>query len=228
MDLINILAQATEPTAQQTQQQEIVQMQQIWQHIISLNLVEALTFISFGVICLLYGWRIFKILVVISFALIGLTLGIKIGNMIQGSTNQVLSGLIGMGVLAVISVPLMKYAVSVLGAVAGGVLTAAIWFGCGLNENYIWAGALIGIIAGGMISFIIFRIAVMLFSSLGGSTLMVFGMLALLYLYPETKEQIKHIFFDYKWFFPLAIMVPTAIGLFAQNRFIKKSKDWSV
>jgi len=227
MEIINILAQAMEPAAGKTEE-GFVPMQQVWEHIISLNLIEALTFISFGVVCLLYGWRIFKILVVISFSLLGLTLGIKIGNMIQGNTSQVLSGLIGLVALAIISIPLMKYAVSVLGAVAGGILTAAIWYGCGLNENYIWAGALIGIIAGGMISFIVFRIAVMLFSSLGGSTLTVIGLLALLYLYPETKNQIKNVFFHYQWFFPVAIMAPTAIGLFAQNQFIKKSKDWSV
>jgi len=227
MELINIVAQVSEPAGQQAEE-GFVPMQQIWEHIISLNLAEALTFISFGVVCLLYGWRIFKILVVISFSLLGLVLGIKIGNMIQGNTSQVLSGLIGLVALAVVSVPLMKYAVSVLGAVAGGILTAAIWYGCGLNENYIWAGALIGIIAGGMISFIVFRIAVMLFSSLGGSTLMVIGLLALLYLYPETKDQVHDIFFNHQWFFPIAIMVPTAVGLLAQNKFIKKSKDWSV
>ncbi len=36
-----------------------------WQLVSDLHVVEALTFISFGVVCLFYGWRIFKILVTI-------------------------------------------------------------------------------------------------------------------------------------------------------------------
>ena len=52
----------------------------VWEHISSLDLVEALTFISFGVVCLFYGWRIFKILVTICFGLVGLGVGVWANN----------------------------------------------------------------------------------------------------------------------------------------------------
>jgi hypothetical protein len=122
----------------------------------------------------------------------------------------------------------MQYAVSVLGAMAGGMLTAGLWYACGLNERYIWAGALIGVISGGMISFIVFRIAVMLFSSLGGSSLMVVGLLALLYRFPQTGEQVQQLVFEQKWFLPVALILPTITGLIVQNKFIKGSKEWEV
>ncbi|MHC4658909.1 MAG: hypothetical protein ACYS83_06995 [Planctomycetota bacterium] len=226
MDCFTILAQTAETS--ERAEEAIVPMDVIWEYVISLNFLEALTFISFGAVCLLYGWRVFKILVVICFGLLGLALGITIGGRVNGDDSQIWGGLIGLGLMAGVSLPLMRWAVSILGAVAGGLLTSGIWYACGLTEKYIWAGALIGIIAGGMISFIIFKVAVMLFASIGGSALIVAGVLALLYLYPETTEQVKDLVFNNNWFLPVALMVPTAVGLIVQNKFIKGSKDWEV
>ena len=230
MDFATILAETVE-TASHTRQavgEAIVPVDLIWKHITSLGLLEALTFISFGAVCLLYGWRVFKILVVISFALLGLVLGMTISDKVIGGDSQLLSGLIGLGLMAVISVPLMRWAVSILGAVAGGILTAGLWYACQLPEQYIWAGGLVGVVAGGMISFIIFKIAVMLFSSLGGSGLIVVGILALLYLYPQTTERTEELVFNEKWFLPAALLIPTAVGVILQNKFIKGSQNWNV
>jgi hypothetical protein len=229
MDCVTILAQAAETAAQTPPAEEsIVPIDLFWEQIISLNFLEALTFISFGVVCLLYGWRVFKILVIISFGLLGLALGVVIGDKIAGQNSQILGGVIGLALFAALSVPLMRWAVCILGAVAGGLLTSGIWYACGLTETYLWAGALIGIIAGGMISFIVFKAAVMLFSSLGGSTLIVVGVLALLHLHQQTAQDVEELVFTNRWFLPVALLVPTAIGLIVQNKFIKNSKTWSV
>ncbi len=70
MDYFTILAQ----TATGTSGGAVVPIDIFWEQITSLSLLEALTFISFGVVCLFYGWRIFKVLVVINFALLGMLL----------------------------------------------------------------------------------------------------------------------------------------------------------
>ena len=228
MDCVTILAQAVETASAQAAEEAVVPIESFWAYITSLNLVEAITFMSFGVVCLFYGWRVFKILVVISFALLGLFLGVSVTDKIVGLNSQLWGGLVGMLLLAVLSVPLMKWAVCLLGAVAGGVLSSGIWYACGLTERYILAGALIGMVAGGMISFIIFKVAVILFSSLGGSCLIVVGFLALLYLYPQTSERVEEIIFTKKWFLPTILMAPTLIGVVLQNKFVKDSKDWDM
>jgi len=228
MDCVTILAQAVETASAQATEEAVVPIESFWAYITSLNLVEAITFMSFGVVCLFYGWRVFKVLVVICFALLGLFLGISITDKIVGLNSQLWGGLIGMSLLAILSVPLMKWAVCLLGAVAGGILSSGIWYACGLTERYILAGALIGMVAGGMISFIIFKIAVILFSSLGGSCLIVVGFLALLYLYPQTSERVEEIIFTKKWFLPTVLMAPTLIGVVLQNKFVKDSKDWDM
>jgi len=230
MDCFTILAETVQTTSQTAEQaaEGIVPIDFIWEQIISLNLVEALTFISFGAVCLLYGWRVFKVLVVISFGLIGLALGIMASDKVSGENHQLLGGLIGLGLFGLLSVPLMRWGVSVLGAVAGGILASGLWYAFKLPEQYIWAGGLVGVVAGGMISFIVFRIAVMLFSSFGGSVLIVVGTLALLYLYPQTKVQVEDMVFNEKWFLPTTMIVPTAIGVILQNKFIKGSTQWSI
>lgn len=228
MDCVTILAQAAETDSPQAAEEAVVPIESFWVYVTSLNLVEAITFISFGVVCLFYGWRVFKILVVISFALLGAFLGVEITNKIVGLNNQIVGGLVGMGVLAVLSVPLIRWAVCILGAAAGGILTSGIWYACGFPERYIWAGALIGMVAGGMISFIVFKIAVVLFSSLSGSALMVVGTLALWHRYLDTNGQLQRLVCEQKWFMPLILMVPTIAGIILQNKFVKRSKDWDI
>jgi hypothetical protein len=70
----------------------------------------------------------------------------------------------------------------------------------------------------------------MLFTSLGGSLITIVGLLRLLDLYEATKleptQMIKNCVYNYNWFLPVVLIVPTIIGMFAQNRFIKRAHKW--
>lgn len=230
MDWMTILAQAAESTAEGAGAagQSIVPLDLFWKQITSLSMLEALTFVSFGAVCLLYGWRVFKVLVVISFGLIGMILGVVLTERIVGLNNQLIGGLVGMGVLAVMSVPLMRWAVCILGAIAGAILTSGIWYAIGLSEQYMWAGGMVGLVGGGMISFIVFRVAVILFASMWGSGLMVAGTLALLHLYSGTKVQVETVVFAQRWFLPTVLTVTTIVGIILQYKFVKGSKEWNL
>ena len=228
MDCVTILAQAVASASSGGAEEAVVPLESFWNYIITLDKVEAVTFISFGVVCLMYGWRVFKILVVISFALLGLFMGFSVTDKIVGLNNQLAGGLVGMGLLGILSIPLMRWSVCVLGAVAGGILSSSIWYATPLSEKYIWAGALIGMVAGGMISFIVFKVAVILFSSLSGASLIVVGSLALLYRHPPTSARVEEIIFTKQWFLPTILLAPTLIGLVLQNKFVKDSKDWDM
>jgi len=189
MDYVTILTLAVESVGREAAGEGIVPVDLIWEYITSLNLLEALTFMSFGSVCLFYGWRIFKMLVVISFALLGLIMGITISDKISGGGNQLLGGLIGLGVMAALSVPLIRWAVCILGAVAGGILTSGIWFACGLSERVL---------------------AVMCNQHVG------------------REELVKYLVLHQNWFLPIALFVPTVVGILLQNKFVKGSRDWSV
>jgi hypothetical protein len=228
MDSVTILARTAESTMRTTQPVEegIVPINFIWNQVVELSLVEALAFICFGVVCLLYGWRIFKILVTLCFALVGLFGGLMINEKLVGGNGMWL-GLMGAVMMGVLSLPLMRWGVSALGAVAGGILTGGIWYAFALPDNYIWAGAMAGLIAGGMISFIVFKLAVVLFTSFGGGALIVTAILAVLYSYFD-PDKVQTLVFDYRWFLPVAFIVPTIVGIIVQNKFISSSKDWNI
>lgn len=227
---LNILAQAAqESMVVKFQDLDIVPIDFIWEQIVSLSWLQAVLAISFGIVYLLYGWRIFKVLVVISFGLLGMFIGIKAG---RYAGSEIWGGVIGLIAMAVISVPLMKWCICILGAVAGGVLTGGLWYAFELPQMYIWAGAIVGIVAGGMISFIVLKAAVMLFTSLGGSAIMVVGVLALLHLYETTANppntNIHDMVFEQNWFLPVVLILPTLIGMAMQNKFVKHSHKWEL
>jgi len=202
----------------------------IWQQITDLSWLHAVMAISVGVVYMLYGWRIFRVLVVICFGLAGMFLGIYAGT---NFGSEIWGGITGLTLFAIIAVPLMKWCVSILGAVAGGAMTGGLWYAFGLPLDYIWAGAIIGVVAGGLISFILLKASVMLFTGLGGSVIMMIGVLSLLYQYetqilnPPTQYIYEYVHYR-QWFLPVAIIIPTIIGMIVQNRFIKKSHEWEI
>jgi hypothetical protein len=124
----------------------------------------------------------------------------------------------------------MRWAVAILGAVAGGILAAGIWHSCNLPQEFVWAGALTGLVAGGMISFVVFKLSVMLFTSLAGTSLIVIGVFALIYQYenmpgePATMH-LNRLYYSNPWFLPLLLTVGTLLGILIQFRSGKGSKE---
>jgi len=225
--LTSILQAVLIASAQSDQQtNSIIPFDTLWQHVNTLDVVEALTFIAFGTVWLFYGWRIFKILVTICFGLLGLILGIWANQQLIAGDSFWL-GMICATFFAILSIPFMRWGVSVLGAFSGAVLTAGAWMALGLPQEYVWAGGLTGLIAGGMISFIIFKIAVILFTSLGGSVLLAVGALAILCHHLMTQQELKDFVLANQWFLPAIVLGPMLGGILLQNKLIKSAPDWN-
>ena len=237
MNLMPLLATVTEMAEESGRSMPKVALYDVvdyfWKNVTAMEPLVALLMLSVGVVYLLYGWRIFRVLVVISFGFMGLFLGIYVGKWVGDNNWVIWGGVIGMAVFAIVSVPLMKWCVSLLGAIAGGIITSGIWIAAGLSEVYLPAGFIVGFIAGGLISFILLKISVMLFTSLGGSVIMMTGVMSLLYQY-ETKmaqpptNYIYDLVYQHSWFLPAALIVPTVLGMFFQNRFIKDAPKFEV
>jgi len=189
-----------------------------WTHVTSLSWFQAVIAIAFGAILLFHGWRIYKMLVVISFALLGLFLGMLAGERVG---SPLWGAVIGMLVLGFLAIPLMQWAISILGAIAGGILGASFWYAGNLPDKYVLAGALIGIVAGGMISFIVIKAAVILFTSLQGAILVAAGVLALLADWQQTAARTRDVFFEQRWFVPVLLAIITALGVYMQAKFNK-------
>lgn len=202
----------------------------VWQQATIMSWLQAVLAISFGVIVLMYGWRIYKTMTVIGFGICGIFAGMWIGGKFDKELmGAILCAIVFMG----LAVPLMRWVICILGAVAGGIITAGAWHAFNQPQQFVWAGALIGVVAGGMLSFIIFKMSVMLFTSMSGAGLVLMGTFALIYRYetfvldPPTTR-LNDLYYNQHWFLPVMIAALTLFGIILQLRFLKGTGDYTV
>jgi len=196
-----------------------------WQTISSISWMQALVCVAFAAIYLIYGWRVFKVLVVINCAIIGLIVGRLIGPRIG---SPLWGGIVGASLMIFLSWPFMKYCVSALGAMAGAILGAAAWRASMLPDPLIWCGALAGLIAGGFMAFSSFKTSIIMFTSLQGAVFLTIGGLALLNDYPDLSNYLAQFVYQRASFLPALVIVPTILGIFFQNRLIKQESHWAM
>jgi hypothetical protein len=172
--------------------------------------------VIFGLVYLLFGWYIFKILVTMNAALVGAYIGAFLGG--KANTNTAMPGaLIGGFIAAALTWPLMKWAVAVMGGIFGALLGSAIWRSLNLDPTYHLAGGLSGLILFGMLSFILFRGSIIMYTSLQGSVMLIFGALSLLLKYPSVGKQIADAMTSKPFILPAAIFIPATVGLIFQQ-----------
>ena len=87
----------------------------------------------------------------------------------------------------------MKWAIAVMGGLFGAILGASLWRLFNLDPTFAWAGAATGLVALGLLSFILFRGCIMMYTSLQGSVMLIFGILGLVYNYKPVAEAITKI-----------------------------------
>jgi hypothetical protein len=167
-----------------------------------------------GIIYIGFGWYLYKALVTLNAALVGAYVGALIG---QKTGATVPGAMLGGFTAAAITWPLMKWAVAVMGGIFGALLGASIWRACGLPGDLSWAGAAMGLIFFGMISFILFKGSVMMFTSLQGSVMLIFGILGLAYKYPDLAQKLTDSMLGKPFILPACIFVPTIVGLIYQQ-----------
>jgi hypothetical protein len=167
-----------------------------------------------GIIYIGFGWYLYKALVTLNAALVGAYVGALIG---QKTGATVPGAMLGGFTAAAITWPMMKWAVAVMGGIFGALLGASVWRACGLEGNLAWAGGGMGLIFFGLISFILFRGSVMMFTSLQGSVMLTFGILGLCYKYQDLAPKITDNMLMKPFILPACIFVPTIIGLIYQQ-----------
>lgn len=174
----------------------------------------AAALILFGVIYLLFGLQWFKGLVILNAVAVGIAAGAILGDKV----GAVLPGIIIGAVLAgAVTWPFMNWAVALQGAVFGAVLGAALWQTAGLDQRFIWSGALSGLILCGLLCFILFRASVMAHTSLQGSVMLIFGLLGLLFKYDQLSSNMLRYMSAKPFVLPLTLFIATIVGMIFQQ-----------
>ncbi|MFW6059493.1 MAG: DUF4203 domain-containing protein [Phycisphaeraceae bacterium] len=197
----------------------------------ALSVIWAIVFMIVGVTCLLNGYKFYKIATVMLALLIGAFAGYWLGQHIDAPF--ILAACLGL-LMAVMALPLMKYAVALLGGLAGAFIGANLWtgFAAALNKtaetalptDAYWVGALIGLLVCGMLAFILFKLSIVLFTSVSGSTIAVLGGIALLLSFEPWRESVAQGLSANQLVIPLLVLVPAVIGLIVQEAWSPQAK----
>jgi hypothetical protein len=177
----------------------------------------AVILILLGIVFLLFGFSIFKVLVTLNAALLGGYVGMLIG---EHSGVEVPASIIGALLSATFAWPTMKYSVAIMGGLFGMVLGVAFWRLANLDPTFGWSGGMTGMVLFGLLSFLLFRECVITFTSLQGAVMLVFGLLGLLLKYQDVGTPLAHHFQIKPFLLPLTIFIPTLCGFIYQKAMI--------
>ncbi|MFP4054739.1 MAG: hypothetical protein ACLFV7_12830 [Phycisphaerae bacterium] len=193
------------------------------QYLDTVGFLTGAVLLACGLVYLLQGWKTVKVLIVINAAAIGAFAGVYIGEHLQGDNAPLYCGIAGAVLLGAMALPTFKYALSVMGGLGGSVLGYMIWryaadaVGRPGMLEHAWAGALIGLILLGLLAFALFQLAVVVFTSVQGSVMVVTGLLGLLMKHAALRDALRDSLKANVHLIPLLILVPAAIGFIVQE-----------
>ncbi len=140
--------------------------------------VWATIFVVTGGICLFNGYRWHKGVILILAGMLGIWAGLSLGDQIGGA-HTVAAASVAL-LFVVLALPGLRFAVALFGGLAGGFCGANAWTAFGGEADLHYVGAIVGLIAVSMLAFLAFRLVIVLFTSIGGASLVVLGALALM------------------------------------------------
>ncbi len=170
--------------------------------------------LAFGLVFMLMGVRIFRALVSLSYAALGLFIGLQLP---VSYNMQWVCGGVAAVVLALASSFIMKVAVGLLAGGWAGFLVLGLGLRFGLNQ-------MICQVAGGLVLILVASLALSFYhqiiafvTSLEGSFLCLGGLVALLSKVPLVWQDLRSILVDNAIFGPFFVAAGTVIGFYFQS-----------
>ena len=173
-----------------------------------------------GVLCVLNGYRWHK-WVIMALAFLS---GIGLGHLLSTQIGKSAIVAVSLGLLcAIIATPMLKVAVAIFGGLTGAFIGANIW---GLLDatppDAHWAGAAMGFILIAMASLVLFRLVIVLFTSVGGALMIVFGSITLLLHVEPWEQAVRESLATNPMLIPLLLAVAAVGGFVLQQSRLKE------
>lgn len=187
-----------------------------------LPVVWGVVFLVAGLVCMLEGYKFYRVVTVVLALAVGVFLGYRLGQTIKA--QYIVAACIGL-LAATLCFPMRKYAVAALGGLVGAFLGANTWTAIGTmmtngpKSEHCWIGALMGLIICGMLAFILWKHSIVLFTSISGSTIAVIGAVGLLLQFDGVRDSLMNNLDSrvHAVIPPLLVAVPAVIGLILQE-----------
>ncbi len=184
----------------------------------SVHIVWASVLVVVGALCVINGYRWHKWVIIIC-AFLG---GLGLGHMLSQNMGQSRIVMAAIGILfAVVATPLLRYAVAIFGGLTGAFIGANAWSALSNSPDSHLAGAAMGFIAVAMAAFLMYRVVIVLFTSIGGGAMAVMGILTLMLHVPSWESAIRNSLAANDMLVPLLVTVTAVTGLVLQHSSIK-------
>lgn len=184
-----------------------------------MDVTHGLILLAAGILCLLAGWKIFRVVVVLNGLALGGALGWMLGTYLNSpdcpvlkaaglqqwasTQNLPMTGAVALGLLlGFLAWPMVKWAVRLSGMSVGSVAGELVWRSVVTHMGrtdllqYSWAGMGAGFILMGFLSFALFKLAIEIITSLQGAMMAMAGLLVLACKHEKTRvwllEELKN------------------------------------
>jgi hypothetical protein len=187
-----------------------------------LPLITAAVIVVVGALCVLNGYRWHKWVIVVLAFLGGLALGRLLSE--EFGKSRVVAIAVGL-LCAIIATPLLKIAVAIFGGLTGAFIGANVWTALEASPaDGQWAGAAMGAIVLAMASLIVFRLVIVLFTSVGGAAMVVFGLITLSLHVPSWEPAIRESLSSHHLLIPLLVGIAAVSGFVLQESRLRSTK----
>jgi len=176
---------------------------------------EAALLIPIGLISLLYGLKLFRIMVIIYAAMVGAVLGGQVAA--HYHVHQAIGMGLGALVLALITWPLLRYVVGLFGGIAGAAVGAVSFYWTG-NPTAMLVATLVGLVLGVVLAFMVFRAFIIFTTCVLGAQMVVTGVVVLLMAIPRIGEAVRCGIGTNPFLLPVLVGMPAIIGVIYQVR----------
>jgi hypothetical protein len=199
-----------------------------WQNLFeNYPLAAALILVPAGVAFLLWGFRLYRWLVVLAYVGVGIVLGVAAADYFNFS--QAIGIMVGSIVLGVLAWPLHRMAWGLLGGLVFATVFTAIasWMGLEGRLHLFLVGG-VSFVAGVAVTILLMKPLIIVITSLSGAALLAAGVFRLTMMWPEVGQPVLHAI-EVRPYLPVAaVIVLAAVGsamqVFDTNQQKKKKK----
>lgn len=192
---------------------------QLLERLSAMPFIGASVVVVVGVLCVFHGYRWHKWVI----AILAFLAGLGIGHQLAGEVGRSTIVAVAVGCLcAIIATPLLRITVGIFGGITGAFIGTNTWTAMNASPPEAhWAGAVIGFIIIAMISIVLFRLVVVLFTSIGGAAMVVFGGITLLMHVPNWRDAVIESLTANTTIIPLLLLLAAVSGFVIQEHQLR-------
>jgi len=175
----------------------------------------AVIYIPLGMAFLLYGFRVYRVLIPILCAVVGGFLGYTLAA--YYAVNLLAGTVAGAAVLGIVGWTLYRIVCSVLGGLYGVAVVLMLWPQVRISPDpYGWIALAAAFVAGFVLVLVFFRAILIILTAISGAAAVVTGVLALMLLWPEVGQPVIALLGDNLWVNLVLVAILASLGAVLQ------------